>query len=268
MKLLYAGVFTIFSTSFLFAHDFFLYPSNFRAKPKEKIKISIHVDDVFPGKAVKWNSARVLRFEHRCGSPMTDLRMKAAEADSSGVLVPAVESGMNLFALDWAARLIELKPDQFSHYLASEGLDHVLRMRKEHGEENKNGRERYSRFVKTFIDAGQGNTESLNKVVGQKIELVPLDDPYSAKVGDSVRVQLLFRGKPLPNALISSTYAGATDKPDTYAQSGRTDQQGIVNVKLTHAGPWLVRTVHMLPVENDKDADWESWWASITFEVR
>ena len=158
--------------------------------------------------------------------------------------------------------------DLFEKYLASEGLDHVLKLRKERGEETKNGKERYSRYVKTLIDAGDGNTEALNKVVGQTIELVPLDNPYTKQVGDAIRVQLLFRGKPLVNHLISSTYAGASDKPDTYAQSARTDERGVVTLHLTHSGPWLVRTVHMLPLPDNKDADWESWWASITFEVR
>ncbi len=259
---------TMLTSSFSYSHDFFLYPSKFSATPNERIKISIHVDDVFPGKAVKWSSSRVLRFEHRFGSGLMDLSKKLAEADSSGVLVPITGTGIHLFALDWDARLIDLKPEQFSHYLASEGLDHVLRMRKERGEEKKNGKERYSRFVKTLIDAGEGNNSALRGVVGQTIELVPLDNPYASKPGGSIRVQLLFRGIPLQNALVSSTYVGATDKPDTYMQSARTNEEGIVSVKLTLGGPWLIRTVHMLPIEKDKDADWESWWASITFEVK
>ena len=122
--------------------------------------------------------------------------------------------------------------------------------------------------MKTLINAGDGNSEALDKVAGQTIELVPLDNPYSKKVGDAIRIQLLFRGKPLVNNLISSTYVGASDKPDTYAQSARTDENGLATVRLTHSGPWLVRTVHMLPLTDSKDADWESWWASITFEVR
>ncbi|MBI4429648.1 MAG: DUF4198 domain-containing protein [Ignavibacteriales bacterium] len=268
MKLAQAFVLTVLASSVLLAHDFFLFPSSFRSSGKDKIKVTIHVDDVFPGKAVKWSVSRVLRFEYRFGAASSDLTKKAPENDSSGVVVPVEGTGTHMFALDWAARLIELKADQFSHYLASEGLDHVVKMRKERGEENKNGRERYSRYVKTLIHSGLENSEALSKVVAQTIELVPLDNPYAKKVGDTISLRVLFRGEPLANALVSSTYAGATDKPDTYAQSSRTDDRGMVQVKLTHEGPWLVRTVHMLPLVNDKEADWESWWASLTFEVQ
>jgi len=254
--------------SILYSHDFFLYPTRFRANPGDKVKITIHVHELFPGEAVRWNPQRVLRFEQRFGQTMSDVKNIKLEMDSSGVTFKLDQAGLHCFALDWAARFIDIKPDLFAKYLASEGLDHVLKLRKERGEEAKNGRERYSRYVKTFVDAGVDNSEALDKVVGQAIELVPLDNPYTKKVEDSIRVQLLFRGKPLANHQISSTYAGASDKPDSYAQSARTDENGVVTVRLTHSGPWLVRTVHMLPLADSKDADWESWWASITFEVR
>ena len=268
MKKLTMFVLALVFISVSHAHDFFLYPSVFRTKAGNSVKIRIHVHEMFPGEAVKWNAQRVQRFEHRFAKTMSDAKTVRPEADSSGVTFKLDQAGLHSFALDWAARFIDIKPDLFAKYLASEGLDHVLKLRKERGEEAKNGRERYSRYVKALINAGEGNSEALDKVVGQTIELVPLDNPYSKKVGDAIRVQLLFRGKPLVNNLISSTYAGASDKPDTYAQSARTDENGMATVRLTHPGPWLVRTVHMLPLPDNKDADWESWWASITFEVK
>jgi len=30
---------------------------------------------------------------------------------------------------------------------------------------------------------------------------------------------------------------------------------------------WLVKTVHMVPAPADSGADWESLWASLTFEI-
>ncbi len=265
--------FSMFFLAFIFfsvseAHDFFLYPSDFRTRAGNKVKIKIHVHELFPGEAVKWNPQRVLRFEHRFGKAMSDGKKMKPEADSSGVTFKLDQAGLHSFALDWAARFIDIKPDLFAKYLASEGLDHVLKLRKERGEETKNGRERYSRYVKTFIQAGEGGAEASDATVGQTIELVLLDNPYAKTVGDSIRARLLFRGKPLTHTLVSSTYVGATDKPDTYAQSGRTDENGVVTVRLTHPGPWLVRTVHMLPLANSKDADWESWWSSLTFDVK
>lgn len=250
------------------AHDFFLYPSAFHIKQGDSVTIAIHVDDVYPGKFTKWNTQRIMRFEHWVGKDKLNLASVNPLKDSSGVRIKLERTGVHLFALDWTARLIELNSDDFKHYLESEGLDHVLQLRKERGEESKPGKERYSRYVKTFVNASSGVNEAFNQTVGQTIELIPLDNPCDRRVGDTLRVRLLFQGKPLVNALIASTYKGFTEKPDTYSQSSHTNQEGVVTIRLTHSGPWLIRTVHMLPLKDSKDADWESWWTSMTFDVR
>ena len=50
----------------------------------------------------------------------------------------------------------------------------------------------------------------------------------------------------------------------------RTDARGIARFKLDRKGAWLVRLVHLLacpdPADCD-DADWQSYWASYTFEL-
>jgi hypothetical protein len=53
-----------------------------------------------------------------------------------------------------------------------------------------------------------------------------------------------------------------------YVWSGRTDTTGRASIPMTMAGQWLVRAVHMLRVEGDPKADWESFWASLNFELR
>lgn len=249
------------------AHDFFLYPSAFYLHPGDSVRLFTHVSDTFPGVPQNWNPDRVVRFVHISNGRITD-RTNIARQDSPRAAVVALrDTGTHLFALDWKARLIELKPDQFVHYLQSEGLDRIIGLRKKRGETDKPGREQYSRYVKTLVQVGSEVSTSISKVVGQKIEIVPLENPYKLTIGDSFAVQVLFDGKPLPDALISATYAGFTKRADTYEQSVRTDERGTAVFHLTHRGPWLVRVVQMVPLENSADADWESFWASLTFEI-
>jgi uncharacterized GH25 family protein len=47
----------------------------------------------------------------------------------------------------------------------------------------------------------------------------------------------------------------------------RTDAAGRVRVPLSRSGVWLVKAVHMIPAPAGADADWESIWASLTFEL-
>ena len=50
--------------------------------------------------------------------------------------------------------------------------------------------------------------------------------------------------------------------------SARTDAEGRVRFKLRHAGMWLIKGVHMVPAPPDAHAEWASFWASLTFELR
>ena len=45
-----------------------------------------------------------------------------------------------------------------------------------------------------------------------------------------------------------------------------TDSQGVTQFKLERDGLWLIRLVHLIPSSVDY-SDWESYWASYTFEL-
>jgi uncharacterized GH25 family protein len=50
--------------------------------------------------------------------------------------------------------------------------------------------------------------------------------------------------------------------------SARTDMNGRVRFKLRPRGMWLIKAVHMVPAPAGSHAEWASFWASLTFELR
>jgi uncharacterized GH25 family protein len=76
-------------------------------------------------------------------------------------------------------------------------------------------------------------------------------------------VRLTYGGAPLSGALV---VALSRDAPGSRL-SARTDGEGRVSLVLTRSGAWLVKAVHMVPAPAESGADWESLWASLTFEV-
>ncbi|HMC15773.1 MAG TPA: hypothetical protein VKI18_09085, partial [Albitalea sp.] len=47
----------------------------------------------------------------------------------------------------------------------------------------------------------------------------------------------------------------------------RSDADGRVLLPLSHVGAWMIKAVHMRPAPAGSGADWESLWASLSFEV-
>ena len=47
----------------------------------------------------------------------------------------------------------------------------------------------------------------------------------------------------------------------------RTDGRGRTDLRLDRPGVWMITAVHMVPAQESLGADWESLWASLTFEL-
>jgi uncharacterized GH25 family protein len=163
--------------------------------------------------------------------------------------------------------MIELGPEDFKEYLEHEGLEDMIAERKEKGLENQAVREKYSKHVKAILQVGGARTDHFLKEFGYPIEFVPVKNPYTLKVGDKATFKLLLNGKPLAGqgVHISSRKDGVN--PFAKEIPSRTDDEGQVSFEITETGHWYVATIHM--VESlEEDVEYESNWATITFEIR
>jgi nickel transport protein len=126
------------------------------------------------------------------------------------------------------------------------------------------------REAKDVISSARGMTYNKNfwqwhdrfgKPLGSKMEIVPLKNPLTLKVGDTLPFQVLYDGKPL---------AGATVWGEGHDQKKelKTDQDGRGEVGIEKSGFQVVAANRKTPTPNDPDADVFSETANITFEVK
>jgi uncharacterized GH25 family protein len=120
------------------------------------------------------------------------------------------------------------------------------------------------RCAKSLLLAGAADPQHGDRPLGFPLELVAERNPYALATGESLPVRLTFRGQPLAGALVQALRRG-TRAP---AIAVRTDREGRVTLPLPDAGMWLVKAVHTLPAAAGADAEWASYWASLTFERR
>jgi uncharacterized GH25 family protein len=166
--------------------------------------------------------------------------------------------------MERAPQLIKLDAAKFNAYLTEEGLDTIRAQRRQLGEDKLPGRERYSRYLKSLVRAGGHSDDTWKRALGQRLEIVPLVDPFAVKKGGNLPLRVLFDGKPLAGAKVLA-HRRAAGK--TATQSATTSAKGEVTFKVNGTGTWLVRLVHMRRAIKDKDADWESFWGALTFGV-
>ena len=125
--------------------------------------------------------------------------------------------------------------------------------------------ERYARTLKCLVQVGDVAEGDLHKkVVGQKLEILLLQNPYRLDAGDDLEVQVLFDGKPLRDQLVRA-FNGDGMRLVSKSKA-RTNARGIARFNLGKEGFWLIRLVYLMPCP-DPDVDWESYWTSYSFEL-
>ena len=239
------------------AHDFWIEPSSFRPAVGSKVPLRLFVGMDFAGVPTVYLPDTIERYvvvepdgEKNIPGTLGDDPAGQFTPTRAGSYVVAYRSTLFTVTFDTLA--------EFEKYLDMEGLERVKMLRTYGPPKGKIIREDYSRSAKALVMVGKPGT-SADRVLGLRLELVAEKNPYLTA---RVPLRLLYEGKPLADALVV-----AFNKAEPMKKlKARTNRDGRVQFDFTRTGTWLVTSVHMFPAPPKTNADWESVWASLTFE--
>jgi hypothetical protein len=239
------------------AHDFWIEPATFHPAPGATVAVTLRVGQNAGGDTVpRWSGGIAQFFVRQAGrdEPIGGLeRIDPAgwlRADGQFTAVIAYRSRPSY---------IEMAPAAFEDYLRQEGLDRIVASRTELGERAKKGREYFSRDAKALL-TGARPSPAVTQPVGLEYEIVPDQDP-TVHAG-AFRGHALYEGRPLQGALV----VAILKSDPSVRMAARTGGQGSFAFALPRSGVWLIKSVHMVRAWFFSAADWESLWASLTFE--
>lgn len=250
----------------LSAHDLYLKPAKWVTGAREAVKLEYHNGDAFP---VSEHTVALARLKDAKSvfaggeAPCTEIHNETAKMTVA--TCPAAAQGHFYLLSRTVPNFIELDPAKFETYLEHEGLKYISEYRKNNAETQKPGREMYSKYVKSLLVAG-GGSEFYRHRAGHAIEFVPVQDPYASKAPASIPVLLLFRGKPAPGHEVELQVA-AEGKVDRKIL-GPTNGDGMIQVPVTPGGFHKLHAIVMERLPAGQKADWESFWATLTFSTR
>ena len=182
------------------------------------------------------------------------------------------DPGTYLIGVSTAARVIALSAEDFNEYLVHDGITDLIEQREAAGRTNEDATERYSKHVKALVQVGDARSGQWEHELGYPVEFMPLGNPYELGVGDELRVRFLRAGAPVANQLVYANYEGhhGHDAAGEHVEAvtTRTDGDGVATIPLSGKGRWYVRTIHMAETTDEADVDYESNWATLTFQVR
>ncbi len=247
------------------AHEFWLQPSRFFARVGESINIQVLVGESFQGERSEGKKNRIVQYKHHTANRTTDLTPALTNDHYGDVSILLETPGTHLFSFANTPKFLTMKADSFLLYLEEDGLDNVIAARKAHNQTNQPSRELYQRCVKTLVQVGPTPNKTFATNTGMPLEIMPVTNPYRQRPGDVAEFRLTFLNQPLTGGLVR--YWNRDAQNQLHEEKQRSDTQGRVRFRL-RAGQNMVSVVRMVPNDDTTQADWRSYWGSLTFGCR
>jgi len=244
----------------LSAHEFWIEPTAFTPATGKIIGIRARVGDGVLGDPVPRDPALLDRMIVDSGAGATPV-VGQDGTDPAGLLRINAD-GLHVIGYLGKATPVEIPADTFNTYLRDEGLDGVIAERERRGRTRIGAHELFTRCAKTLVLAGPARPDQRDRVLGFPLELVAEGSPYTRSRAAGLTVTLLYHGKPLAGALVT-----AIRRQNGERISIRSDAAGKARFALPADGAWLIKAVHMTAPPPHTQADWVSYWASLTFEL-
>lgn len=250
------------------AHDLFLKLDTYFLEPHARVRIPV-LNGTFAkseGFVAPERIADISVVSAAGGTRLSPSTAWGRGPDSASALsLELGDAGTYVAGVSTRPRELDLPAEAFNAYLEEDGITDVLEARRSGNELGKNARERYSKHVKAVFQVGSARSEGFSVVLGYPAEIVPLDNPYTIGRGTPLRVRCLVDGRPVPNQAV--LWGGERGGQMLSQRSTRTDANGVARVTLDGTGRWYVKFIHMVRA-GEPGVDYESKWATLTFEIR
>lgn len=262
MPALLAGV-----TSVLAAHDLFLTLAAYFVPVNADVRVVV-LNGTFSTSENSIDRPRIvdLSLVTPGGRRRLDTTQVSADGPRTAIRIHTESAGTYLAGMSLKPSEISLSGKQFNDYLKEEGLESVLAARRTAGELARPAKERYAKHVKIVFQAGPARSGGWSTVLGYPVEIVPLENPYELRPGDTLRVRLLAQGAALPagqEVLAGGRTGRGMRRPVQHLFTGA---DGTAAVVLGPEGTWYVKFIRMTRA-TEPGLDYVSQWATLTFAV-
>lgn len=286
-----AGIGGLLLTASVTAHEYWLDPLDATPDAGGLLLVDIRNGEDFSGSSFPYDPRRMQRVE--LVGPNEVIDVEGRLGDFPAFRIPLGNAGPYMLLVETGAQpLVYDTLADFTTFLDYHGASGILERHIEHALPETEIRERYYRYAKTLVYAGERvkGVEERSSVVsaplGTRLEIVAGNDPSN---NDAIELLLLFDGYPLADSQVEMFLRKADGAVSR--RVGRSASDGKLVFAIDEPGDYLVNAVRVVEpsarpteeatgdapqrAEESKSTEsrlpavaphWESHWASLTFE--
>lgn len=246
----------------LSSHEFWLLPEKFMYDRGEEINVSFLAGENFEGENWTGDSSRINSLMFYYGGVKDEIPRKLFPGKGDTLHLRQYDEGTDLLTYQSNNTFIRLEPDKFNKCLEEDGLTDVIEYRKENNETDSAGKEFYMRSVKTIFQVGSVKDETYKRVTSLPLDIIPQSHPYKHNDGAEMSFKILYKDSALANSLVKIWHYNIDETVKTEL---KTDQNGLIKFPVQANGRWMISCVKMERIENNTEAEWQSYWGSCTW---
>jgi uncharacterized GH25 family protein len=246
----------------VFAHDMWIEPTTFSPLSGEIVGARLLVGQGMLGDPLPRTTSLINQFVVEDASGRKPL--VGRDGGNPAGYLRVNNPGMSVVGYFSNPSTVDETAEKFNQYLKEEGLDSIAALRASRNQTNAPVHEMFSRCAKSLVLSGSPSNADGDRQLGFTLELLAEKNPYTLRSGEDLPVRLTYQNRPLAGTLVvAMNRLNPSEKV-----SARTGADGRVRLRLKPGGMWLIKAVHMLPAPAATNADWVSYWASLTFEAQ
>jgi uncharacterized GH25 family protein len=252
----------------LFAHDMFLRLEQFFLAPNSTVNVKLFNGTfILSENSITPDRLADVAVVSPTGRAKLDLGAWNSSGDTSVFPITTGAAGTYVLGVSTKPRVLAMSGTDFNAYLRGDGIPDELAARRAQNRLQQPAKERYQKHVKAIVQVGSTPSDAYSTVLGYPAELVPLENPYTLRVGATLTIRALVDGRPAPNQFVQ--YGGLSASNGRVAQRNiRSDAAGLIRIPISRTGTYYVKFINMTRITNDTEADHSSKWASLTFAIR
>ena len=261
---LFSLISLVFFATFSYSHEMWLEANSFQIDTNDVLEVNIKIGEKLQGSNLPYIPKSIEEFYWSQNGVKNNIKSRLGD-------IPAFtktfsENGLTSIVYISKPSIITYETFQkFEKFSVHKDLGPVKKLHLNYGFPEKYFKETYSRFAKVIVGIGSSSGKDTN--FGLMTEFILLNNPYTDKSQNFVKLKLNYQGKPRSKAQVEVFERSLDGKVSIFTT--KTTNEGIVIIPVKKGYDYLFDAVKLRKVDplSNQKAVWETLWASIMMNI-
>ena len=261
---LFSLISLVFFATFSYSHEMWLEANSFQIDTNDVLEVNIKIGEKLQGSNLPYIPNSIEEFYWSQNGVKNNVKSRLGDIPAFSKTFS--ENGLTSIVYISKPSIITYETFQkFEKFAVHKDLGPVKKLHLNYGFPEKYFKETYSRFAKVIVGIGSSSGKDTN--FGLLTEFILLNNPYTDKSQNFVKLKLNYQGNPRSNAQVEVFERSLDNTVSIFTT--KTSKDGIVKIPVKKGYDYLFDAVKLRKANpsSKQKAVWETLWAALMISI-